>query len=139
MAEYFRANNMTFTPVAFEKSDATVAAYDSGRCDVYTTDRSGLAAMVTKMSNPAEHVVLPEIISKEPLGPVVRQDDPQWMILRDGRQHAKNWALRHVEGMALYQSAIRRLLGVEGDLGKNIGLSNDWLICCASWELCRKL
>ena len=133
MADYFRANNMTFTTVAFEKSDETVAAYDSGRCDVYTTDRSGLAAMVTKMSNPAEHVVLPEIISKEPLGPVVRQDDPQWIDIA-------RWTLAaminaeelgvtsaNVEEMKSSNNpAIRRLLGVEGDLGKNIGLSNDW-------------
>ena len=69
---------MSFNLVAFEKADEVVAAYDAGRCDVYTTDRSGLAAQRTKLTQPDAHTVLPEIISKEPLGPVVRQGDDQW-------------------------------------------------------------
>jgi len=77
ITDYFRANNMSFNLVAFEKADEVVAAYDAGRCDVYTTDRSGLAAQRGKLTNPDAHVVLPEIISKEPLGPVVRQGDDQ--------------------------------------------------------------
>ena len=64
--------------MAFEKADEVVAAYDAGRCDTYTTDKSGLAAQRTKMSNPDEHIVLPETVSKEPLGPVVRQGDSLW-------------------------------------------------------------
>ncbi|MEN8196827.1 MAG: amino acid ABC transporter substrate-binding protein, partial [Pseudomonadota bacterium] len=78
VADFLRANGMKHKVVAFEKADEVVAAYDSGRCDVYTTDRSGLAAQRTKLKNPDEHVVLPEIISKEPLGPVVRHGDNQW-------------------------------------------------------------
>ena len=78
ITDYFRANNMSFELIAFEKADEVVAAYDAGRCDVYTTDRSGLAAQRTKLTNPDAHVVLPEILTKEPLGPVVRQGDDQW-------------------------------------------------------------
>jgi len=78
VADFFRANSMNYTVVAFEKADEVVAAYDAGRCDVYTTDRSGLAAQRTKLSAPDDHVVLPEIISKEPLGPLVRHGDNQW-------------------------------------------------------------
>jgi general L-amino acid transport system substrate-binding protein len=78
VADYFRTRNMKFTPVTFDKSDETVAAYDAGRCDVYTTDQSGLYAQRVKLKNADEHVVLPEVISKEPLGPAVRQGDEQW-------------------------------------------------------------
>ena len=81
VADYFRANKMEYELVAFEKADEVVAAYDAGRCDVYTTDQSGLYAQRLKLTNPGEHVVLPEIISKEPLGPVVRQGDDQWFNL----------------------------------------------------------
>ncbi len=70
ITDFFRANGMSFNLVAFEKADEVVAAYDAGRCDVYTTDRSGLAAQRKKLTNPDDHKVLPEIISKEPLGPV---------------------------------------------------------------------
>jgi general L-amino acid transport system substrate-binding protein len=78
ITDYFRSNNMKFNLVAFEKADEVVAAYDSGRCDVYTTDRSGLAAQRTKLTKPDDHMVLPEIISKEPLGPVVKYGDQKW-------------------------------------------------------------
>ncbi len=78
VADYFRANKMEYEIVAFEKADEVVAAYDAGRCDVYTTDQSGLYAQRLKLTNPADHTVLPEVISKEPLGPVVRQGDDQW-------------------------------------------------------------
>jgi len=133
ITDYFRQNNMSFNLVAFEKADEVVAAYDSGRCDVYTTDRSGLAAQRTKLTAPDSHVVLPEIISKEPLGPVVRQGDDQWFnIVR--------WTLRamiNAEELGITSSnassmandnnpAIKRLLGTEGNFGEEIGLSNDW-------------
>ena len=71
MADFFRANSMAYEPVVFEKADEVVNAYDEGRCDTYTTDKSGLAAQRTKLADPDAHVVLPETISKEPLGPVV--------------------------------------------------------------------
>ena len=136
ITDFFRANNMSFNLVAFEKSDEVVAAYDAGRCDVYTTDRSGLAAQRTKLTNPDAHVVLPEIISKEPLGPVVRQGDEQWFnIVR--------WtlnALINAEELGITKAnarsrrsgtespAIKRLLGAEGKFGEELGLSNDWAL-----------
>jgi general L-amino acid transport system substrate-binding protein len=133
ITDYFRSNNMSFELVAFEKADEVVAAYNKGRCDVYTTDRSGLAAQRTKLTNPDAHVVLPEIISKEPLGPVVRQGDDQWFnIVR--------WSLNamiNAEELGVTQSnvdsmmgsdnpSIKRLLGEEGNFGEELGLSNDW-------------
>ena len=78
LADYFKFNKMTYNLVAFEKDDEVEAAYDSGRCDALTTDASGLYAIRLTLSKPDDHIVLPEIISKEPLGPVVRQGDDQW-------------------------------------------------------------
>src|ERR1700729_696734 len=78
LADYFRANNMKFEPVVFATDEESTKAYDSGRCDAYTTDASGLYSERLKMANPDDHIVLPEIISKEPLGPSVRKDDVQW-------------------------------------------------------------
>jgi general L-amino acid transport system substrate-binding protein len=133
VADYFRANNMDYELVAFEKADEVVAAYDAGRCDVFTTDQSGLYAQRLKLKNPGEHVVLPEIISKEPLGPAVRQGDDQW-------QNIVKWthfAMVNAEEYGVTQAnvdemkdsknpEIRRLLGVEGEFGTSIGLGNDW-------------
>lgn len=133
VADYFRANNMNYTVVAFEKADEVVAAYDAGRCDVYTTDRSGLAAQRTKLSKPDEHVVLPEIISKEPLGPLVRHGDSQWGDIA-------RWTLNcminaeeagissaNAEEMASSNDPnIKRIMGTEGDLGSKIGLDNEF-------------
>ncbi len=134
LADYFRANNMKYEVVAFEKADEVIAAYDSGRCDVFTTDQSGLYAERLKLKNPDENVVLPEIISKEPLGPVVRQGDDAWF-------NVVKWtyfALLNAEEAGITAAnagdmmanstdpGIRRLLGVEGDFGKNIGLENNW-------------
>src|SRR5438128_1664765 len=78
LADYFKANNMTYQVVAFEKEEEVLKAYQDGRCDVYTTDQSGIYAQRLKLANPDDHVVLPEIISKEPLGPLVRQGDDAW-------------------------------------------------------------
>ncbi|WP_245926764.1 amino acid ABC transporter substrate-binding protein [Breoghania corrubedonensis] len=135
VADYFRANNMPYEIVAFEKSDEVVQAYDSGRCDVYTTDASGLYAQRLKLTNPDDHMVLPEIISKEPLGPVVRQGDDQWF-------NVAKWTLfaminaeelgvtkANVEDMKSSDNpAVKRLLGLEGSYGEAIGLSNDWAL-----------
>jgi general L-amino acid transport system substrate-binding protein len=134
ITDYFRANGMSFNLVAFEKADEVVAAYDAGRCDVYTTDRSGLAAQRGKLTAPDNHVVLPEIISKEPLGPVVRQGDDQWFnIVR--------WSLNamiNAEEMGISSAnvnatkynkvspGVARLVGKEGNFGEELGLSNDW-------------
>ncbi|MCP5117885.1 MAG: amino acid ABC transporter substrate-binding protein [bacterium] len=133
LSDFFRANNITFKPVVFEKADEVVAAYDAGRCDVYTTDRSGLAAQRVKLKNPDEHVVLPEIISKEPLGPVVRHGDSKWGdIVRwtlYAMLEAEELGVSSGNADKMKDSknpSIRRLLGVEGDLGKNLGLESAW-------------
>ncbi len=78
MRDFFNSKGISYEPVTFEKADEVVAAYDAGRCDTYTTDKSGLAAQRIKLSSPDDHIVLPETISKEPLGPVVRQGDSVW-------------------------------------------------------------
>jgi general L-amino acid transport system substrate-binding protein len=133
VADYFRANNMEYELVAFEKADEVVAAYDAGRCDVYTTDQSGLYAQRLKLTDPGEHKVLPEIISKEPLGPVVRQGDDQWFNI-------VKWvhiATVNAEELGVNQAnvdemkdgdnpSVKRLLGTEGEFGAAIGLGNDW-------------
>lgn len=133
VADYFRSNNLKYEVVAFEKADEVVAAYDAGRCDVYTTDRSGLAAQRLKLSNPDDHVVLPEIISKEPLGPVVRQGDDQWFNIVKWT----HYAMVNAEEMGVTSKnademkggknpGIKRLLGTEGKFGEALGLGNDW-------------
>lgn len=133
VADYFRANNMPYEIVAFEKADEVVAAYDAGRCDVYTTDASGLYAQRLKLTNPGDHMVLPEIISKEPLGPVVRQGDDQWFNVARWTLNAMinaeelGVSSENVDSMMSTDNpGIKRLLGVEGSFGENIGLTNDW-------------
>ena len=81
LADFFRNNKLEYKPVVFEKNDEVVAAYDANRCDAFTTDSSGLYAERLRMKNPDENIVLPEIISKEPLGPLVRQGDDQWFTI----------------------------------------------------------
>ncbi|MBI1211182.1 MAG: transporter substrate-binding domain-containing protein [Alphaproteobacteria bacterium] len=135
LADYFRSNKLKYTVIAFEREPEVVAAYDSGRCDAITTDQSGLYAERLTLKNPADHVILPEIISKEPLGPAVNQSDPQWGdIVR--------WTLfalinaeelgvtsKNVDQMLKSPNPeIRRLLGVEGSFGQSMGLSNDWAV-----------
>ena len=134
MADYFRANGMKYEPVVFEKADEVVAAYDAGRCDVYTTDRSGLAAQRVKLKDPSAHVVLPETISKEPLGPVVRHGDNQWgdvvrwslITMIEAEEMGLNSG--NVDDMrkTATNPAVKRVLGTEGDMGKVLGLGNDW-------------
>ena len=136
ITDYFRSNNMSFNLIAFEKADEVVAAYDAGRCDVYTTDRSGLAAQRGKLTKPDSHVVLPEIISKEPLGPVVRQGDDQWFnIVRwtlNALINAEELGITQANAKARLRGtenpAIKRLLGSEGKFGEELGLSNDWAL-----------
>jgi len=134
MADFFRTNKMDYKPVAFEKADEVVAAYDSGRCDVYTTDQSALAAQRLKLKNQAAHMILPEVISKEPLGPVVRHGDDQWLDLVKWSLYAMIEAeengitSKNVDEMkaSTNNPVIKRLLGMEGDMGKNLGVGPDW-------------
>jgi len=135
VTDYFRANGMEMKLVAFEKADEVVAAYDAGRCDVYTTDRSGLAAQRLKMEDGEAHMVLPEVISKEPLGPVVRHGDDQWFDIvkwsLNAMVEAEEYGINSGNAADLKANSdnpgIRRLLGVEGDMGEKLGIGNDWI------------
>ena len=133
LADFFRANNLPYQVVTFATSDETRQAYDSGRCDAFTTDASGLYAERLRLNAPDDHMVLPEIISKEPLGPAVRHGDDQWHDII-GWTH---YALLTAEELGVTQANvdemlksdkpdIKRLLGTEGDFGKQLGLDNDW-------------
>nr|WP_163271455.1 amino acid ABC transporter substrate-binding protein [Chelativorans alearense] len=135
LTDYFRANNMEFNPVVIESQSDVNAAYEQGRCDVLTTDASGLYATRLELANPEEHVVLPEIISKEPLGPVVRQGDEQWFDIvkwvHFGLLNAEELGVTqdNVDEMVNSDDPnIRRLLGTDGTFGQDIGLSNDWMV-----------
>jgi general L-amino acid transport system substrate-binding protein len=133
LADYFRANAMKLEAVVFATDEEATKAYDSGRCDAYTTDASGLYSERLKMSNPDDHMVLPEIISKEPLGPSVRKDDVAWFQIVQWA----HFALITAEELGVTQAnvdeklksdnpAIRRLLGIEGSYGEGLGLTKDW-------------
>ncbi len=100
LADYFKANNLEYKPVVFEKLEEVNAAYQAGRCDVYTTDQSGLYSLRLTLTNPDEHVILPEIISKEPLGPAVRQGDDQWfdVVIVDALRSGDRRRIRHHPG-----------------------------------------
>jgi general L-amino acid transport system substrate-binding protein len=133
LADYFRAHNMKVEAVVFATDDEATKAYDSGRCDAYTTDASGLYSERLKMSNPDDNIVLPEIISKEPLGPSVRKDDIQWFQIVQWTHYALVTAeelgvtkANVDEKLKSENPAIRRLLGVEGNFGEGLGLTNDW-------------
>ena len=134
MADFFRANSMDYKPIVFEKADDVVAAYDAGRCDVYTADRSALAAQRLKLKNSDAHMVLPETISKEPLGPVVRHGDDQWLdivkwslyLMVEAEENGVSQANVDTLKAESKDPVQRRILGVEGDLGKNLGVANDW-------------
>jgi general L-amino acid transport system substrate-binding protein len=134
LADYFRANNMRYEVVAFGTADETVKAYETGRCDSFTTDMSQLYSEKLKLSNPNDHVVLPEIISKEPLGPAVRRGDDQWFTLVKW----VHFAMLNAEELGVSSKnindalksnvpEIRRLLGIEGTFGEQLGLTKDWV------------
>ncbi|MCA0204569.1 MAG: amino acid ABC transporter substrate-binding protein [Proteobacteria bacterium] len=134
LADYFRINNMTYEPVPIETNAEAQQQYLAGACDVYTTDASGLAATRASFETPGDHVILPEIISKEPLGPLVRQGDDQWADIARWTLNALVAAEElgvtssNLEQMAAGTNnpEINRLLGTEGDLGAMIGLDAQW-------------
>jgi general L-amino acid transport system substrate-binding protein len=141
LADYFKANNMKYQVVAIEDANELVKAYDEGRCDIFTTDQSGLYAERLKMKDPNEHVILPEIISKEPLGPVVRQGDDAWFNVVKWTYFALlnteelGISSANVEEMkASTNPEIKRILGVPNEdgsaagFGTGIGLSEDWVV-----------
>ncbi len=133
VSDYFKANGMKFTPVVFDTSDQTVKGFESGRCDVLTSDQSQLYALKIKLAKPDAAVVLPEVISKEPLGPAVRQGDEQWGTL-------VKWTLfamvnaeelgvtsKNVDAMKASKNPdVRRLLGLEEPSVKVLGIQADW-------------
>jgi general L-amino acid transport system substrate-binding protein len=134
LADYFRANHMGLKTVTFATGDEALKAYESGRCDTYTTDSSGLYGERLKLAEPAEHLVLPEIISKEPLSPAVRHGDNQWAdIVR-----WTHFAMVDAEELGVSKANVdeklksddpetRRMLGAEGQYGEALGLTNDWV------------
>ncbi len=134
LADYFRVNDMEFEPVVYDTSVQTREGFDGGSCDVLTSDKSQLAAIRTELSDPEGAVILPETISKEPLGPVTRQGDAQWHdIVRwtlFALINADEYGVtsENVDQMKAESSNpnVRRLLGVEGTMGENLGLSSDW-------------
>jgi general L-amino acid transport system substrate-binding protein len=135
LSDFFRANKMTFKPVVIEKLDEVENAYFSGRCDVYTTDRSGLAATrISKAPNPDDQVILPEVISKEPLAPAVRHGDDEWFAIVKWTQFAaieaeeKGITSKNVDDMLKTEDPdIKRILGVTPGMGKSIGLDEKWV------------
>ena len=135
VADFFRARNMKYEVVSFTTADETIKAYDAGRCDVFTSDVSQLYSMRLKLAKTADHIVLPEIISKEPLGPLVRHGDDQWFDIA-------KWvlfALINAEELNVTQKnldeqvkssnpELKRLLGTEGNFGEQLGLTRDWVV-----------
>ena len=133
LADYFRANKMKLKTVTFGTADDTVKAYEAGRCDVFTTDASGLYAERMRFAKPEEHIVLPEIISKEPLGPSVRHGDDQWFDIVKWAHYAMVTAeelgitSKTVdEALKSDSPDVKRLLGSEGNYGEQLGLTKDW-------------
>ncbi len=134
LADYFRTNGMSYESVVIETSAEGRGVYEEERCDVYTTDASGLAAQRSTMADPSEHMILPEIISKEPLGPLVRHGDNQWGDIARWTLNAMIVAeelgvtAANAEEMASNSKnpEILRLLGGEGDMGAQLGLPADW-------------
>src|SRR5438067_2904446 len=134
LADYFRANKMEFKPVVIEKLDELVAAFFSGRCDVYTTDSSALAAVrIGRASNPDDYVILTERISKEPLAPVVRHGDEEWHDIVDWVVYAlfeaeeKGITQKNLDEMAKSEAPdIKRMLGATPGMGKALNLDEKW-------------
>jgi general L-amino acid transport system substrate-binding protein len=135
LADYFRSNHMSLKTVTFATADEAIKAYEAGRCDSYTTDSSGLYGERVLLSNPNDSIVLPEIISKEPLSSAVRQGDDAWEdIVRwthEAMLDAEELGVSKTNLDDQLKSAnpeIRRLLGVEGQFGEALGLTNDWVV-----------
>ena len=136
LADYFRVNNLSYEPVPIETNAEALQQYNAGACDVYTTDASGLAASRATFEDPSAHVILPEIISKEPLGPLVRHGDSEWGdIVRwtlNALIAAEEYGITSANADQLAEGTdnpeINRILGSEGDLGTMIGLDNAWAL-----------
>ena len=135
LADYFSANKMQLKSVTFASANEAVKAYDAGRCDAYTTDASALYAERLRVSDPNDHVILPEIISKEPLGPAVRHGDDQWFDIVKWTLFAMmnaeelNISTKNLdEAVKSTNPEIKRFVGTEGNFGEQLGLSKDWAV-----------
>ena len=133
VADYFRANNMTYSAVGLAGLDEILKAYDGGRCDVFATDVSQLHGERLKLAKPDDHVILPDVISKEPLGPVVRQGDDQWFTIVKWTHFAMinaeelGVSSKNIErAMQSEKPEVKRLVGTAGDFGEQAGLTTDW-------------
>lgn len=133
LADWFRANGLTFTPVVINSPDEAMRSYEGGRCDAFTTDKSGLATVRATLPNPENHVILPEDFSKEPLGPMVRQGDDEWfMVVRwalNAMLEAEEYGITSKNLDEMVKSTnpnIQRILGVTGEMGKGLGVDNKW-------------
>jgi general L-amino acid transport system substrate-binding protein len=135
VADFFRARNMKYEIVAFNTADETIKAYEAGRCDVFTADVSQLYSMRLKLANTTDHIVLPEVVSKEPLGPVVRHGDDQWfdivkwVLFATLNAEELNVTQKNLdEQLKSPNPDIKRLLGTEGNFGEQLGLTRDWVV-----------
>ena len=135
LTDFARANKLKIKPVVFEKIEAATGAYFAGRCQAYTTDASGLASTRSKEAkNPADHEILPDLISKEPLGPMVRRGDDEWLAINKwvlyGLIEAEEYGIKQGNLEEMKKSTdpqIGRMLGSTEDLGKHLGLDKEWL------------
>ncbi|MGH8832573.1 MAG: amino acid ABC transporter substrate-binding protein, partial [Polaromonas sp.] len=136
LTDYSKANNLNIKTVVFEKEEAATAAYFAGRCISYTTDASGLASIRNKVATtPADHVILPDLISKEPLGPMVRRGDDEWFAIVKwviyGLIEAEEYGITQADVDQLKNTSqdpvVKRILGTGEDTGKLIGLDKDWM------------
>lgn len=133
LTDYFKANKMTYKPITYDTSGQTIEGFKSGRCDVVTSDASQLYGLVLKVKDPSSVEVLPQIISKEPLGPVVRQGDDKWFNIvkwtHIAMLNAEEMGITQANVDSMANSAnpnIKRLLGTSGEAGKNLGLDAKW-------------
>jgi general L-amino acid transport system substrate-binding protein len=135
LADFFHSHNMKLKTVTFATANEAVKAYDAGRCDAYTTDASGLYAERLRLANANDHIVLPEIISKEPLGPAVRHGDDQWfdvvkwVLFAMINAEELNITSQNIDEMTKSANPeIKRFVGTEGNYGEQLGLSKDWAV-----------
>lgn len=139
LADWFRANSISFKPVVIEKLDEIIRAFVAGRCDAFTTDKSQLAGVRTTLENPDAYEILPDTFSKEPLGPMVRQGDDAWFnVVRwtlFAMIEAEEYGITSKNAQEMLKSSdpnVQRILGTTPGMGKNLGLSNEWAFSVVS-------
>jgi general L-amino acid transport system substrate-binding protein len=135
LADYFRANNMKYVEKKYPSIDEVLKAYAAGECNVLTSDVSQLYALRLKLAKPGDHIILPDVISKEPLSPVVRQRDDDWLLLVKwtlfAMINAEELGINSQnieEALQSKKPDVRRFVGIEGDYGEQLGLTKDWAV-----------